>query len=33
MLRLSWRAAVSVGKLSFRDMGLFGAWVAGAIGA
>jgi hypothetical protein len=23
MLRLSWRAAVSVGKLSFRDMGLF----------
>ncbi|MGA3796873.1 hypothetical protein [Pseudomonas fluorescens] len=21
MLRLSWRAAVSVGKLSFRDMG------------
>jgi len=33
MLRLSWRAAVSVGKLSFRDMRWFGGWAVGVIGA
>ncbi|MCP2228609.1 hypothetical protein OKW12_004051 [Pseudomonas silensiensis] len=33
MLRLSWRAAVSVGKLSFSDMQWLWGWAAGSIGA